>query len=409
MKDPAKLPEEVIRPLCDGVPMAEVLDSAAGAFLWLDPGFRIRHMNSAAAHLLDKLPAEAAGCVLWELAGWTAGGEFERRHREAMSTRFALRFEHHCPEQDLWLDIRLSPSGDGGLFAWYRDTGAEHRTQSDLQRREEEYRTILRTTMDGFWIMDIRGRFLDVNDAYCRLIGFSREELLGMSIRDVDATETEEETRAHIRQVLELGYCRFIVKHRRKDGRLLDLEVSSNYFSELERFCVFLRDITERKRVENALRESENRYRIVAEHMQDVFYRTDMAGNILIVSPSGANLFGILDAQELVGKNILGEGIQDESEVREFFELMAANGEVREHEMHLRTKDGRLLEITTNSRFVFDENGKPVGVEGIFRDVTARKAAERENAARRPSCVSRRSWRASAGWPAASRTTSITS
>ena len=68
------------------------------------------------------------------------------------------------------------------------------------KRTEEEYRTILRTTMDGFWIVDMQGHFLDVNDAYCRLIGYSRDELLTMRIPDIETVETPEETAHRIQK-----------------------------------------------------------------------------------------------------------------------------------------------------------------------------------------------------------------
>jgi len=131
------------------------------------------------------------------------------------------------------------------------------------KRAEEEYRTILRTTMDGFWIADIQGRFLDVNDAYCHLIGYSRDELLTMRISDVEAIERPEETAQRIQRIMETGGTRFETRHRCKDGRMIDLEVSVNYAKIGDgRLYVFLRDITERKRME------EEREKLIRE-LQD--------------------------------------------------------------------------------------------------------------------------------------------
>jgi PAS domain S-box-containing protein len=110
--------------------------------------------------------------------------------------------------------------------------------------------------MDGFWITDVQGHFLDVNDAYCRLIGYSRDELVSMGIHDVEARETSEETEEHIRRVKEVGSDRFETRHRCRDGRIVDIEASVNYMeSGGGQFFVFLRDITERKRAEEALAE----------------------------------------------------------------------------------------------------------------------------------------------------------
>jgi PAS domain S-box-containing protein len=116
---------------------------------------------------------------------------------------------------------------------------------------EEQYRTIVRTAMDGFWLTDAEGKILDVNDSYCKLTGYSREELLTMSITDVEAVELPEETARHIERVRKKGYDRFETRHHNKNSQIIDVEVSVNFIEdEGGRFFVFIRDITERKKVE---------------------------------------------------------------------------------------------------------------------------------------------------------------
>ncbi len=125
----------------------------------------------------------------------------------------------------------------------------------NLKQSEEEDRTILRTAMDGFWMTDMEGHFLEVNDAYCQLIGYSREELMQMNITDVEAVEQPEETARHIQRIIESGGDRFETRHRCKDGRIVDIEVSVNHMeTNGGRFFVFLRDITEHKRASDEIR-----------------------------------------------------------------------------------------------------------------------------------------------------------
>lgn len=127
---------------------------------------------------------------------------------------------------------------------------------TELYRLKEQYRNIIGTSMDGFWVVDSRGKFLDANDAYCNLIGYSRDELLRMSIQDVEAMESPEETAERIRAVMESGHDRFETRHRCKDGRIVDIEVSTNIMKfDGVRFFVFLRDITARKRTEAEIRK----------------------------------------------------------------------------------------------------------------------------------------------------------
>jgi two-component system, sensor histidine kinase and response regulator len=124
------------------------------------------------------------------------------------------------------------------------------RAEEALRESEERHRIILRTALDGFWLVDTQGRLLEVNETYCRMSGYSESELLAMRISDLESAETTDDTATHIRKIMAQGADRFESKHRRKNGTIFDIEVSAQYRpSEGGQFVVFLRDITESKRV----------------------------------------------------------------------------------------------------------------------------------------------------------------
>jgi PAS domain S-box-containing protein len=127
-------------------------------------------------------------------------------------------------------------------------------TEEKLKQRERRYRSILQTALDGFWISDMQGRIIEVNDSYCQMTGYTREEFPKMSIQDVEAVEDPQETAAHLKHLLEHGYDRFTTRHKRKDGEIIDVEVSATCSAEGGgQLVVFIRDITERKRAEEEL------------------------------------------------------------------------------------------------------------------------------------------------------------
>ncbi len=131
--------------------------------------------------------------------------------------------------------------------------------ERELIDRELEYRTILRTAIDGFSIISSEGRFLDVNDAFCRLTGYSREELLAHSLAKIEAKETAEGIMQHSREILRKGEDRFETQYRRKDGSLIDVEVSVVATDRHGgQFVTFHHDITERKRDQEDLVNSRN-------------------------------------------------------------------------------------------------------------------------------------------------------
>lgn len=127
----------------------------------------------------------------------------------------------------------------------------------DLRSSEKELKTIIQTSQDGFWVVDINGNFLDVNDAYCHLVGYSRDELLNMNISDIEAIETPEDTAKHIKQLMQVGWDKFETRHRKKDGNIVYIEVSTTYVPAYEKFFVFLRNITERKHSEKEIKTKQ--------------------------------------------------------------------------------------------------------------------------------------------------------
>lgn len=124
-------------------------------------------------------------------------------------------------------------------------------SQSALAVIEARHRTILKTAMDGFWLVDHQGRLLEVNETYARMSGYSVEELLGLHISDLEALETVAVIGERIRKIVRQGQDRFETKHRRKDGSVFDVEVSAQRHTiEGELFVCFLHDITTRKNAE---------------------------------------------------------------------------------------------------------------------------------------------------------------
>lgn len=142
-----------------------------------------------------------------------------------------------------------------GVLGIARDITERKRLEAGLKEGFEVYQAAINTPALGFWMADPQGgRILEVNDAYVGQSGYSREELLRMAISDLDALERPEETASRIEAIMQAGYARFQTQHRRKDGTFWPVEVITS-FSKTQggRFFVFLEDITERKRAEEAL------------------------------------------------------------------------------------------------------------------------------------------------------------
>jgi PAS domain S-box-containing protein len=144
-----------------------------------------------------------------------------------------------------------------------------------LRESEERHRVLLQTAMDGFWMIDMQGCLKEVNEAYCQMSGYSKQELMAMRVSDLEVVEDADETAAHIQRVMEHGEDRFETRHRRKDGGTIDIEISVQYreYGESIRMVAFLRDITERKRAEEALTQSRDLITNLARLVPCVIYQ----------------------------------------------------------------------------------------------------------------------------------------
>ncbi|MBU1101830.1 MAG: PAS domain S-box protein [Bacteroidetes bacterium] len=127
--------------------------------------------------------------------------------------------------------------------------------QDELNRKAEQFKLITETSNEGFWRVDLIGNLKEVNDIYCKMSGYSRDELLCMNISDLEAIERKEDTKNHMQKLLKVGFDKFETQHKCKDGKIVEMEVSSTYSKNLEMIMVFFTDITERKKVEKELKE----------------------------------------------------------------------------------------------------------------------------------------------------------
>ncbi len=144
------------------------------------------------------------------------------------------------------------------ILAVGSDITARKLAEAALAEQEIQYRAVIETAADGFWVVDDEGRILAVNDAYALRSGYSRDELLTMRVPDLEARESAKEVSAHMKRVQASGSDHFETWHRAKSGEIWPVEINvSHWASAGHRLFVFLRDITERKRAEAALKALE--------------------------------------------------------------------------------------------------------------------------------------------------------
>jgi len=179
-----------------------------------------------------------------------------------------------------WLDLEIMPRRNGkgellGFMAIQTDITEKVEAMEVVRKLGERNRDILHAVMDGFCILDAQGHIREVNEAYCTMTGYSSEELTRMSIGDLESVETLHETASHIQKIMALGEDRFETRHRCKDGRIIEVEVSAQYRPSEEMFVVFLKDITDIKVPTRKIEHLTKLYRALAECNESIVHCRD--------------------------------------------------------------------------------------------------------------------------------------
>jgi PAS domain S-box-containing protein len=153
--------------------------------------------------------------------------------------------------------------------------------------------------MDGFWITDGSGCIIDANEAICKMHGYTRDELIGLHIPDIEADETPEEAHSHMRTMVENGHVRFEARHKRRDQSVFYVDVSVLFVPALgDRFFAFVRDITVQKQNQESLQLAAN----VFQHAREGIMVTDANASIIEVNQAFTRITGY-SRSEVVGCN----------------------------------------------------------------------------------------------------------
>jgi len=242
---------------------------------------------------------------------------------------------------------------------------------------EALHKTILLTSMEGYWMVDMQGCLVEVNGAYCRMSGYTQQELLSMCISDLEAAEEPSDTALHLQKVMTQGEDRFESRHRRKDGKIIEVEISIKYLPfDGGRIVAFLRDITECRKWEDALRRSEKRFRKLIQNSRDILVILDENGIVRHLSDAVESITGY-KPEECLGKLCFDYVHPDDMNkvIEKFKEILANPGATKREEYRHRHKNGGWVQLEAiGANLLNDET-----VEGIVlnvRDITKRKQDE---------------------------------
>jgi two-component system cell cycle sensor histidine kinase/response regulator CckA len=258
-----------------------------------------------------------------------------------------------------------------------------HRIRRQLVDREELFHLISENAADMIAVVDMEGRRIFNSVSYQKVLGYSPAELQASSGFEQIHPEDRERVKNAAAEARRTGVGKTLeYRLRHKNGAWLVLESTSsviqNANGQPEKLVIVNRDVTERKKADEALRRLETGFRSVVEDAPYGIYRASTAGRFLQVNPALKKMLGYDSTEELLDKDMAGEVFRHPEEYKRLTELLTRTEEIKDLEMEWKRKDATPITVRCSGRRVNDENGGLAYFEAFAEDVTEKRILERQ-------------------------------
>ena len=383
-----------------------ILDSACFSIIAVCPAGVVRFCNATSLNWLGYTHEELVGhatpllfhdVALIERRAHELTVQLGRKVEPGFEV-FVARVRHGLPYENDWIYIRKDGSrfpvrisitairDKAGEIQGYMGIGIDltdrRKIEEALSASEEKFRLAFEGSASGMALMSIGGEFLHVNSALCELLQYPEAALhhrsLLQCIHGDDFALTEQTLSNLVLGAEKSG--RVELRWLRRDGELVWGQTSLSLVHDSRgqplQFVAHVQDITARRRAEEALRESEAKYRAIFDNAVEGFFQTTPEGRFIILNPALARIYGYSSPQEVIERfaDIGRELYVDPRRRQEFLRQMDAHGVVQAFEFQVRRKDGSHAWVKENTRAVRDGGGKVLYYEGTVEDITMHKS-----------------------------------
>ena len=345
---------------------------------------RYVYANDAAVKAFRTARSELYGKTDDEIFPPETAAQFKENDRLALASRAGVQTIETLEQEDgahHSIVSKFPILGSGGeavmVGGMAIDITERKRSEEELQKSELRYRALFEATQDGIMIVDEQGYYVEVNESLCRILKAPREKLIGAHFSEFIPPQVLKEAEQDFAQLKTFSTFEGEFPLMTADGQLVELDwISRGNFVPGLHFCV-AREITERKRAQEELERSEEKYRSLLENANDIIYSHDLEGNYLTINRACEEVTGYTRKEILGGLNIAQVVVPEHLELaKEMTRRKLYDSSPTVYEVDIFTKDRRRLTLEISTRIAF-RDGQPVAVEGIGRDVTERKRIER--------------------------------
>ncbi len=353
---------------------ANLLESITDAFFALDNEWRFTYVNREAERLIRRSRDQLLGKTVWQAFPDDAISLVYDEFCRAVSGGHAVSFEVSYAPYSMWIEIHVYPSADG-LSVYFQDITPRKHIEEELKLRS----TLLDASSDSVFLHDMDMTILYTNEAAARSLGYEREELLGTDIRRVLAPEHVGQVESRKQSILEAGKLTFESVHVRNDGSTIPVDVRVRVIETGSKklFLNVCRDISERKKAQEALEESEEHYRRIVETAAEGIWAVDAQARTIFANARMAELLGC-SVEEIMGQPPFVFMDEVNRPIAQAGMKRRSQGTREQHEFKFRRKNGTDLSAIVSTSPLFDKNGHYIGALAMITDITHRKRAEED-------------------------------
>ncbi|MFC1480961.1 PAS domain S-box protein [Candidatus Neomarinimicrobiota bacterium] len=383
-----KLVEEALR---DSRQMLQtVLDSIPSAVFWKDRDSIYLGGNSIWLEVVglkssDEVAGKSDNDLPWGKKQADSFREYDRKIMDSDIPEYDIIEPYlRADGTHAWAKTNKVPLHDTegnvvGILGTYEDITERKLTEQALRESEAQLRVLFDGIDDALFVHDQGGRILECNEAACRRLGYSRQELLAMTVKDIDKPEFAKDYEKRLSEQLVKKHLICEGVHLAKDGRHIPVDINSSLIDYQGQIAILavMRDITERKLAEESLAKSEQDLRILYNNAMEGIFRTTPDGKFLFANPAMAKMFGYESVEDLLKINTADQYI-DAKQREEVKALYTQNDHIKNWESEMLRKDGSKVWVRISSSAVKDEDGNTKWYEGFVSDITESKKLEME-------------------------------
>ncbi len=370
--------------------LAQALMRCSGTGVYIVQDGKFQYVNALFQELTGYSEPELLGKYSLDLVHPDDKETVRKKAIESLKVGSPLPYEYRFVKKDgdiIWVLEKVTSTkykGKRATVGSFMNITERKRVEEALAKSQDIYRSVVETGAAGVLVGDLNGNMTFVNEAFCKILGYSQEELTGKPFADFLHPDDKEMVMEKFMEGLanpEPGYqLEFRAIH--KDGHAIWIypSVSPIFHDDiLSAGMAIVFDITERKQLEEAVKESEERYRTILEEIQDSYFEVDLAGNLTFVNDAMCRTMGY-SREELIGMNYRVFAAKEDVEIvyRDFNRVYNTCEPIKGLSYKFVQKNGTVGFGELSISAIKNEEGKVIAFRGVARDVTERKRLEQE-------------------------------